>query len=466
MTTLDSTRNQTPFALAHPSWVRPRHRGFILGRLDEYWPLTLYFYLFPLWWVLGLAQVILFVLALPMLWQLVRHRDLRVPQGFGLYLLFLIWVGLGVTMLWVDAPGTELKSGIGPLVGFAFRALWYLSVTIACLYVLNADRNRLTAVRVTRMLAFLFVITAAGGVLGVLAPTLDFRSGIELLLPESFTEQPFMNALFHPRVALAADYFSQGASRVTAPYSYPNTWGNAYGLLVPFFIYAWFGRNAGWRRWVAPFILLLSVPPVVLSLNRGLWLGLGLSAGWVVLRRLFAGDLRALAAVFSAAMVLLLTLVATPLGSTIIERVAKPHSDARREATASQVIRTTWEASPILGYGGTRQMTGNFNSIAGGLPGCHQCSAPPLGTQGFLWGLVFMTGFVGALLMLSFLLWQFQLNARRVTSMGLLTSTVVISAIFYFLFYDSLDVPMLVTMMAIGLSAREHNRPPLLESLV
>lgn len=464
MTVLASNR-QDPLALADPSWVRPRRRGFLLGRLDEYWPLTVYFYLFPVWWVLGLAQVILFILAAPMLWQLVRHRDLRAPQGFGIYLLFLTWVGLGVTMLWVDAPGTELKSGLGPLVGFAFRALWYISVTIACLYVLNADRTRLSAKRVTRMLAFLFAVTAAGGFLGVVAPTLDFPSAVELILPSSFTQQPFMNALFHPRVALAADYFEAGSSRVTAPYSYPNTWGNAYGLLLPFFIFAWTGRDAGWRRWAAPLVLLLSVPPVVLSLNRGLWLGLAMSATWVVLRRLLAGDFRALVAVLAASAMLLITLVATPLGATIVERVGKPHSDARREATASQVIRTTFEASPVLGYGGTRQMTGNFHSIAGGIPGCHQCSAPPLGTQGFLWGLVFMTGFVGALLMLLFLFWQFQLNARRTTAMGLLASTVVISAVFYFLFYDSLDVPMLVTMMAIGLSSREHARQPLLEPL-
>ena len=54
-------------------------------------------------------------------------------------------MALGVTMLWVRAPGTEDKTGLGPLVGFSYRSFWYAAVTIACLYVLNADRTRLTA---------------------------------------------------------------------------------------------------------------------------------------------------------------------------------------------------------------------------------------------------------------------------------------------------------------------------------
>ena len=176
------------------------------------------------------------------------------------------------------------------------------AVTVALLYVLNSDRTRFTAVRITRLLAFLFVVTTGGGLLGVLLPHLDFPSVLELFLPKSFTNQEFMNALFHPRVALQSEFLGYSQPRVTAPYSYPNTWGNAYGLLVPFFVYAWFGKDAGWRRLVGPFILLASAIPVVYSLNRGLWLGIAVSAIWVVLRRLAAGDVRALFAVSLAAV--------------------------------------------------------------------------------------------------------------------------------------------------------------------
>lgn len=450
-----------PGGAADAPWARPRRRGFILRHLDEFWPLTIYFYLYPLWWVLGLSKIILFVLVVPMVWQLARHRNVRAPHGFGIYLIFLAWVALGATMLWVDVPGTESKSGLTPLVGFTFRGLWYVSVTVACLYVLNADRVRLPAIRVIRMLGFLFTVAAAGGILGVLRPDLEIYSLVEILGPENFTQQEFMNALFHPRIVVDSKFLGYDQPRATAPFSYPNTWGNAYGLLIPFFLVAWFGPNAGWRRRVGPLILLASLVPVVYSLNRGLWLGLALSVAWVVLRRLMAADFRALVAAVAAFGLVMATLVVTGLGATIALRISTPHSDERRQDTASEVVRTTWEASPLLGYGGTRQMTGNFNSLAGGVPGCHQCSAPPLGTQGFLWGLVFMTGFVGAILMMSFLLWQFQLNARRTTMLGLLASTVLLTSIFYFLVYDSLDVPMLVTMMVIGLSTRDHALTPI-----
>ena len=446
------------------SWtapVSPKSRRLIRGRLDEFWPLTMYFYLYPLWWVLGVSKLIIFFMAIPMLFSLIKHHDVRVPRGFGFYLLFLMWFGLGVTMLWVQAPGTDPKHGIGPLIGFSFRILWYVSVTVACLFVLNSDRTRLTSVRIGRMFAFLFLVTIAGGLVGLAMPTLDFPSLVELGLPKSVLKSEFLSAMFHPRIVLNSEFLGYSQPRVTAPFSYPNTWGNAVGLLLPFFIATWFGRAAGWRRYVAPFILLLAVIPIVYSLNRGLWLGLAVSVTWVTLRRLWAGDFRALIAAGAAVTGVAGALLLTPLGATITTRLATPQSDARRQDTAAEVIRSTWDASPILGYGGTRNMVANFNSLAGGNPECHQCSAPPLGTQGFLWGLIFMTGFVGAVLLIGFLMTQFWINMRVPTTLGLVSSTVVLASVFYFLFYDSLDVPMLVTMMTIGLSAREHSPPPL-----
>jgi hypothetical protein len=444
-----------PRPIAHP--VRRRRAGLVRGRLDEFWPLTVYFYLFPLWWVLGLAHLILFILAVPMLWQLTTLRSPRAPQGFGLYALFLVWMMLSVTTLHVRAPDTAVNNGIGPILGFSFRAAWYFSLAIAALYTLNAARDRLTAVRVVRMLAFMFVVTVAGGYAGILFPNVDFPSLLELFLPHQVTQQELWSSLFHPRISLQSDILGYSKPRITAPYAFPNTWGNAFGVLLPFFLLGWFGKGAGWRAYLAPVILASSVLPVVDSLNRGLWVGLGISFAWVVLHQIYTGHLRALFAGLVLAVIGLTVLSTTPLGTTIALRIANPHSNERRQNTALTVISDTAHTSPLLGFGSTREMIGNFTSLSGGGSAkCFQCAAPPLGTQGFMWGLIFMTGFVGAALFIGFLVRHLLLNAGRAGPLALTTSTTLIACLFYFLFYDSLDFPLLVVFVALGLSAREH----------
>ncbi|MEZ5095756.1 MAG: hypothetical protein R2731_06335 [Nocardioides sp.] len=48
----------------------PDRRGLFARHFDEYWPLMVYIYLYPLWWVLGISKIIVFVLSVPMLWAL------------------------------------------------------------------------------------------------------------------------------------------------------------------------------------------------------------------------------------------------------------------------------------------------------------------------------------------------------------------------------------------------------------
>src|SRR5690606_4217063 len=92
------------------------------------WPLTLLFVAFPLWWALGLGTFIFVILAVPMAAALIRRDTLRVPKGFGFWLLFIAWMLLGVTMLWADAPGAVPGGGgFGRLMVFGLRAAMYLS---------------------------------------------------------------------------------------------------------------------------------------------------------------------------------------------------------------------------------------------------------------------------------------------------------------------------------------------------
>ena len=105
--------------------------------------------------------------------------------------------------------------------------------------------------------------------------------------------------------------------------------------------------------------------------------------------------------------------VSSPLYDTLVLRVETPHSNDRRAGTAETVVSVTAEGSPFVGYGTTRTMQGSFSSLAGGeTEQCHQCAAPPLGTQGFMWRLVLTTGFGGTVLCLSFFALQFLRRAR------------------------------------------------------
>jgi len=105
----------------------------------------------------------------------------------------------------------------------------------------------------------------------------------------------------------------------------------------------------------------------------------------------------------------------------------------------------------------TRKVTGNFASIAGtGSTSCHQCSAPPLGTQGFLWRLILTTGFVGTGLFGVFMAVQWFKHFRRRDVFSVVGCMCLVMSGLFFIVYDSLDSPLFILMLAIGLMNRER----------
>jgi hypothetical protein len=408
---------------------------------------------FPVWWLLGLSHVIFLLLAAPMALDLVRRSSVRVPKGFGLLLLFMLWTAMGALVLWFDVAGTEPESGPAKLIPFAYRYGWYLATVIVLLYVINLPRTQLPSRRISELLGLMFVFTAAGGVVGVLVPSLQFPSLLQLVVPSA---SPFIESLIEPRLSDVQAFLGYEVARPTAPFSFANAWGNNLVLFLPFFVLTWLRRDSGWRRVVGPVILAAAVVPVVFSLNRGVWLGLGVMTAYLLVRWWLLGKRQHVAAVVGVLVALAFVLVATPLGATIVDRLETPHSNERRESVASTVVEATWEESPLLGFGSTRTLAGNFNSVAGGAtPECRQCAAPPLGTQGFMWRLVFTTGLVGTALFLGFLAVQFWRHVRSNEPYSLLgTSLILVSVVFFFV-YDSLESPLFTLFIAIALMDRE-----------
>jgi hypothetical protein len=423
------------------------------------WPLAVLYLGFPLWWALGLAQLIFFAMAAAMALILYRQRPLRVPRGFGLWLLFLIWMLAGAFLFRANAPDTVPGGGLGRLAGFTVWAGWYVAVTIGMLYIANTARQVSTQ-RVVRLLGWMFVVTTGFGVLAVLAPTLEFRSPMEMLLPQRLVSTNFVRTLVHPSLSSSSDFLGYVQARPTAPFPYSNAWGNNLALYLPFFILAWFGRDAGWRRKVGPVVLVAAIFPITFSLNRGLWISLAVAAVYAAGRLAVNGRGRALQALLAAVLVGGIAFVSSPLYDTLMLRVETPHSNERRAGTATTVVSVTAEGSPFVGYGTTRSMQGSFNSLAGGeTEQCHQCAAPPLGTQGFMWRLVLTTGFVGTALCLSFFAMQFLRRARGPAPIDVTTCSVLLVAVLCFFVYDSLGSAMFTAFLAIGLMARSDEQP-------
>ena len=427
---------------------------------EPHWPLTVLLVGFPLWWLLGLSAILPIALAVPMARQLMRRHPIRVPRGFGLWLIFLVFVAVGVAVLWVDAPGAVPGGGSSRLIVFGYRLLWYLACTVVLLWVGNLSEDELPTLRVIRLLGWMFVVTALGGLLGVLIPRFEVTSLVEMMTPGGLRSNAFVKSLIHPRAANESTFLGRSQFRPMAPFSFANSWGANFAMLLPFFLVGWMGPSAkpAYRR-IAPFILIPSAIPVVYSLNRGLWISLGLGLVFVVVRLVLSGRVAALASAVAIVIVGFLIFLATPLATLTSERLETAHSNDRRGELLSLTVSSTLEGSPVLGYGSTRDVQGSFASIAGGATAdCSACEVPPLGTQGHVWLVIFSQGVVGALFFLAFFIVQARNHIRAGSTIEAIGLCLLLFFAFQIFIYDTLEMPFYTLMITIGLMWRERTR--------
>jgi hypothetical protein len=409
----------------------------------------------PLWWLCGLMELIVPVMAIPMAVSLLARRRVIAPRGFGLWLLFLAWMLAGATVLSAHAPGTQQGSGAPRLLPWALVTSVYFSATIIMLYVGNLTEDELPSPRVHRMLAFGFAVTAGGGVLGMVAPHLTFPSLIQLVLPGGLANSQAVRGLAgSPVTAQIQDFLGYSEARPAAPFSYTNEWGANLSLFLPFAVLAWLRRDAGWRKYLGTLVLLMAVIPAVYSLNRGLWLGLIALGTYVVVRLVAMGRLWALQAVTAVALVGAIAVFATPLAGIVQQRLAAGHSNARRSDLAGNAAVSAL-ASPVVGFGSTRQVQGSFTSVAGGESAdCPRCAPPPLGTHGHLWRLLFTNGYGGAALFLAFFGYRYSRHWRDRTPQMIAGCSVLLMAMLYLPIYNILTFPLMTCSLAVALMWR------------
>ncbi|MGG7377390.1 hypothetical protein ACQ7B2_00850, partial [Escherichia coli] len=85
---------------------------------------------------------------------------------------------VSVAALGAHPAGTVPGTVSGRLFGVAFRLGMYVALTVLLVYLGNA---RMTQRRLVGLLAWLFVVTVAGGLLGTFAGGFEFPSPVELL---------------------------------------------------------------------------------------------------------------------------------------------------------------------------------------------------------------------------------------------------------------------------------------------
>lgn len=422
------------------------------------WPFLVLLVGFPLWWVAGLSELLVFALAVPMALRLLGRRGVVVPPGFGWWLIFLGWVVVGLPLLFADAPSGVPGGGAGRLPVFFYRLVWYLACTVVLLWIGNLDERDLPSRRVVRLVGWLFVVTTAGGLLGVLAPRFELTSLVELFLPRSIATNDFVAAIVHPKAADIQNVLGPDQARPIAPFAYANSWGSNFALTLPFFLVGWLG-GGGWRRIVAPAVLLVSAVPVIYSLNRGLWVCLALGAVVLALRLAFSGRVAGLVVLGLVVVVGAGGVAVSPLGTMLVERLNNPHSNGRREQLLVETVRSALSGSPVAGFGSTRRVQGNFESIAGGsTPGCHDCGVPPLGTQGHLWLVIFSQGVGGLVAFVMFFGTQLARYWRSRTAVQAIGTVVLLFFFVQLFIYDTLGWPLYLVMCGVGLMWRERWR--------
>jgi len=215
-----------------------------------------------------------------------------------------------------------------------------------------------------------------------------------------------------------------------APFPYANSWGLAFTVLTPV-MFAFFARTRSWLlRIFLAIVLGASVVPLVATSNRGMFIGLGFATAYVIIR-LIIGRYWGLVTAAGVMVVGVVTaLIASGTVAAILGRQQYSDSTGGRAA----LYRSTWAASlesPIVGYGTPRM------ELSVGVS---------MGTQGYLWTLMFCFGFVGLAIYALFILSTLGEGLKVRTPAGFWLHSIPVCSCVVIIFY-SFDVAQLSVLL-------------------
>ncbi|MCE0509070.1 O-antigen ligase family protein [Microbacterium aurugineum] len=394
------------------------------------WPFTAMLAFFPLWWVLGFAEMAWIPLAGCMAVLMIRRGGIQVPRGFSIWLLFIVLMCASV--IGIDTSGR--------LIGFIYRALLYIAITVVFIYVYNA-RETLTLRYMLGVFTLFWLWAVLGGFAGIIAPEFSFRTPLSYVLPQGLQANELIGEMvvrrltqYNPDSWLALD------PRPSAPFLYTNGWGNVYSITLPMVVAYLTVIPRGRRFWLLILAIPLSLIPAFLTLNRGMFIGLAVAAAYLFVRFVLAGRLRAVALLSVIGIIAGIAAVALDVGSKLTDRVETSSSTEDRANLYEETFVRTLH-SPLFGYGAPRP------SFTDG--------APSAGTQGHLWMVMFSHGFPALVCFMAALAWMFFATIRGRSTAMLILNTVQLVILVEVFFYGVLPNGLILTFPAAALAIRE-----------
>jgi hypothetical protein len=410
-----------------------------VARLPYGWPLYVAFGLFPAWYLLGFGALIWFFVAIPMTFSLVARSKIRVPKGFGLYMLFFVWMMATI----VQVQG----SGMDRIFGFMYRAGLYYSAGIWCLYIYNAPKRLLPTRTILKVMTLMWIVVVAGGWLGIISPYMEFTTLAQHLMPKGLLNNDLVYTLVHPKVAEVQTFLGYPVPRPQAPFDFTNNWGGNFALLLPFVCALWGQMRTLTRRNALRLVAVGSMIPVIFSLNRTLWLCLVVTLVYGGARFAARGKKGAFQAICAVAVIGYLLFNFGPTGQLISDRAKVAHSNQGRSILYNEAADSV-QKSPFLGYGGPKASVRNPN-------------LPPVGTQGQFWLVFFSHGIPGAFFFVGFFVYAAWRTRKAKTNAALWCHIVLLLAIVQMPFYGLLHMQIHILAIAFALASREMVDPDL-----
>ncbi|WP_435821068.1 O-antigen ligase family protein [Micromonospora musae] len=396
------------------------------------------FGLVPLWWLTGFFYLGWPLFGALLLALLLTRGRVPLPPASGSWLLFLALVA---------ASATQVQSA-GSVLTFGLRLAFYVTALVVGVYVYAAARERADLVRVlTPLTAFWFALVVLGW-LAVLAPRLAMATPVEVLLPGGVANTPFIQDMVHLSTAEYSARSLNPIYRPAAPFPYTNNYGSAYAMTLPCVVAFTMLRRRGLLRVALLVSLPLSLPPAFLTLNRAMFLSLGVGLAVLGVRASLRGNVRVAASLVGVVVIGAIAALFIPIADLINRRVESSDTNADRLSLYLEVLRRLRD-SPWLGYGAPV----NVDTVS---------ADAPIGTQGQFWMVLFSHGVPALLCFLAWFVAAALICGRATSAAGQWLAVVPVVCLVQIPFYGmanpNLAVAFFAVAFAMALSMRERPR--------